>query len=95
MFKNFKPLGDRVLVKRLEGEERTEGGIIIPEAAKERAQIGEVIAVGPGRLDRDGKIIPMNVNVGDKVYFGKYSGTEAGDDYIIMREEDILGIIEQ
>jgi len=94
MFKNFKPLGDRVLVKRLEGEERTEGGIIIPEAAKERAQIGEVIAVGPGRLDRDGKIIPMNVNVGDKVYFGKYSGTEAGDDYIIMREEDILGIIE-
>lgn len=94
MFKKFRPLGDRVLIKRLENEDVTEGGIIIPDAAKERAQTGQVIAVGNGRLDSDGKLIPMNVKVGDKIFFGKYSGTEAGDDYIIVREEDILGIID-
>lgn len=94
MFKKFRPLGDRVLIKRLENEDITEGGIIIPDAAKERAQTGEVIAVGQGRLDTNGKIIPMNVKVGDKIFFGKYSGTEAGDDYLIIREEDILGIVE-
>ncbi len=95
MFKKFKPLGDRVLIKRLEIEDTTAGGIIIPDAAKERAQTGEVIAVGPGRLDGNGKVISMSVKVGDKIYFGKYSGTEAGEDYLIIREEDILGIIEQ
>lgn len=95
MFKKFKPLGDRVLIKRLETENTTAGGIIIPDAAKERAQTGEVIAVGAGRFDNNGRIIPMNVKVGDKIYFGKYSGTEAGDELLIIREEDILGIIEQ
>lgn len=94
MFKKFRPLGDRVLIKRLENEDTTAGGIIIPDAAKERAQTGEVIAVGAGRIDNNGKVIPMNVKVGDKIYFGKYSGTEASDDYLIIREEDILGIIE-
>ncbi len=95
MFKKFTPLGDRVFVQRLESSERSEGGIIIPDAAKERAQVGEVIAVGPGRVDNNGKLIPMNVKKGDKIYFGKYSGTEVGDDYLIMREDDILGIVEQ
>jgi chaperonin GroES len=94
MFKKFKPLGDRVFIKRLENENTTAGGIIIPDAAKERAQTGQVMAVGPGRMDVNGRIIPMNVKVGDKIYFGKYSGTEASDEYLILREEDILGIIE-
>jgi chaperonin GroES len=94
MFKNFKPLGDRVLVKRIENEDVTAGGIIIPDAAKERAQTGKVIAVGEGRVDAQGKIVPMHVKIGDKIYFGKYSGTEVGEDYLIIREEDILGIIE-
>lgn len=95
MFKKFSPLGDRVFVKRVENNERSEGGIIIPDAAKERAQIGEVIAAGPGRIDNNGKLIPMTVKKGDRIYFGKYSGTEVGDDYLIMREDDVLGIIEQ
>lgn len=95
MFKKFTPLGDRVLVKRIESDERTQGGIIIPDAAKERAQTAQVVAVGTGRIDNNGKIIPMHVKVNDKIYFGKYSGTEVGDDYLIMREEDILGIIEE
>jgi len=95
MFKNLKPLADRVLVKRLESESKSAGGIIIPDAAKERAQTGEVIAVGAGRIDANGNVVPMHVKVGDIVYFGKYSGTEAGDDHIIMREEDILGIVEK
>lgn len=94
MFKNFRPLGDRVLLQRLEMEDVTSGGIIIPDAAKERAQTCQVIAVGPGRLDSNGKLIVMNVKAGDKVYVGKYAGTEAGDEYIIVREEDILGIVE-
>ena len=72
----------------------TAGGIIIPDAAKERAQTGKLLLLALGVIDTNGKIIPMNVKVGDKIYFGKYSGTEAGDDYLIIREEDILGIIE-
>ncbi len=95
MFKNFRPLGDRVLIKRVEDESKTEGGIIIPEAAKEKAQTAKVIAVGPGRYDAQGKLIPMNVKVGDLVYFGKYSGTEVDDEHLIIREEEILGIIEK
>ncbi len=95
MFKKIRPLGDRAFIKRLEAEERTIGGIIIPDAAKERAQTGEVIAVGEGRIDQQGKLIPMHVRVGDLVYFGKYAGTDVGDDHIILREDDILGIIEQ
>jgi len=93
----IKPLGDRVLVKRMEEDEVVKGGIIIPDTAKEKPQRGEVIAVGPGARDEDGKFIPMNVKKGDKVLFGKYAGSEVkmGDeDYLIMREDDILGIIE-
>ena len=97
MFKNFRPLGDRVLIKRVEDESKTEGGIIIPDAAKEKAQTAEVIAVGPGRYDAQGKLIPMNVKVGDLVYFGKYSGTEIdldGETYVILRESDVLAVQE-
>lgn len=95
MFQKFRPLGDRVLIKCLEGEEKTASGIIIPDAAKEKAQTGSVVAVGPGRYDTNGNTVPLNVKVGDTVYFGKYSGTEAGDDYLIIREEEILGVVEK
>jgi chaperonin GroES len=94
MFQKLRPLGDRVLVKRLENEEKTAGGIFIPDAAKEKAQTGAVVAVGGGRVDSTGKTLAMHVKVGDVVYFGKYSGTETGEDHLIIREEDILGIIE-
>ena len=96
MFEKFKPLGDRVLVKRLEGQDKTAGGIYIPEAAKEKAQIGEVLAVGPGaKTDKEGNLIKPAVKVGDKVYFGKYAGTEVlGHDKLVIREEEILGIVE-
>lgn len=94
MMEKIKPLGDRVLVKRVEQEETTTSGIIIPDSAKEKAQIGAVIAVGAGRRDKDGKLIPMAVKVGDKVYFGKYAGTEAGDDYLIVKEDEILGLLD-
>lgn len=93
----IKPLGDRVLVRRLEEEEVVKGGIIVPDTAKEKPQRGEVIAVGPGARNDKGEIVPMNVKKGDKVLFGKYAGSEVkiGDeDYLIMREDDILGIIE-
>ncbi len=95
MFENFRPIGDRVLIKRLEGEQKTAGGIFIPDAAKEKAQTGAVIAVGPGRLDREGKFVPAQVKVGDVIFFGKYTGTEAGDDYLIVREDEILGVVEK
>lgn len=95
MFEKIKPLSDRVLVKRIEAEERTASGIIIPDAAKEKAQTGAVIAVGPGRRDSQGNVLPMGVKVGDTVYFGKYSGTEAGKDYLIIKEDEILGVVEQ
>lgn len=94
---NLKPLSDRVMVKRLESEEKTQGGIIIPETAKEKPQRGEVSAVGPGKAADDGKIIAMNVKVGDTVLFNKYAGTEIkidGEEYLVMREDDILAIIE-
>ncbi len=93
----LKPLHDRVLVKRLEEEEKTKGGIIIPDTAKEKPIKGEVIAVGPGRLTDDGKRIELSVKVGDKVMFSKYAGTEVkieGEEYLIMREDDIVAIIE-
>ena len=95
MFQKIKPLNDRVLVQRVAQEEKTAFGLIIPDAAKEKAQIGAVIAVGPGRRDAAGTTLPMMVKVGDKVYFGKYAGTEAGDDYLIIKEDEILGVIEQ
>jgi len=93
----IKPLQDRVIVKRLEEEEKTKGGIIIPDTAKEKPQEGKVIAVGKGKVTEDGKLIPLDVKVGDKILFGKYSGTEikiGGEEHLIMREEDILGVIE-
>ncbi len=92
----FRPLHDRVVVKRLEGEEKTKGGIIIPDTAKEKPQEGKIIAVGPGGRDENGKLTPLDVKDGDRVLFGKWSGTEVkidGDDLLIMKESDILGII--
>ena len=93
----FRPLGDRVLVKRVEEEEKTRGGIIIPDTAKEKPQEGEVIAVGPGARDESGKLQPLDVKVGDRILFGKWSGTEVklnGQDLLIMKESDILGVLE-
>ena len=93
----IRPLQDRVIVKRLEEEEKTKGGIIIPDTAKEEPQEGKVIAVGKGKMTEEGKLIPLDVKVGDKILFGKYSGTEVkieGEEHLIMREEDILGVIE-
>jgi chaperonin GroES len=93
----FRPLGDRVLVKRVEEEEKTKGGIIIPDTAKEKPQEGEVIAVGPGNRDEDGDYIALDVKVGDRILFGKWSGTEVklnGEDLLIMKESDILGVLE-
>ncbi len=96
---SFKPLHDRVLVRRIEEEEKTPGGLIIPDSAKEKPQTGEVIAVGEGARKDSGEIIPMAVKAGDTVLFGKWSGTEVklddGKDYLIMKESDILGILEQ
>jgi chaperonin GroES len=94
----IRPLQDRVIVKRLEEEQKTKGGIIIPDTAKEKPIEGEVIAVGRGRIADDGKVIKLDVKVGDRVLFSKYGGTEVkieGEDYLIMREDDILGIIEK
>jgi chaperonin GroES len=93
----FRPLGDRVLVRRVEEEEKTKGGIIIPDTAKEKPQEGEVLAVGPGGRDDAGKLVPMDVKVGDRILFGKWSGTEVkldGEDLLIMKESDILGVLE-
>ncbi len=93
----IRPLHDRILVQRLEEEQKSKGGIIIPDTAKEKPQEGKVIAVGKGKMLDDGKIVPLDVKVGDKVLFSKYSGSEVkieGDEYSIMREDDILGIIE-
>ena len=92
----FRPLGDRVLVKRVEEEEKTRGGIIIPDTAKEKPQEGEVIAVGPGARDETGKVQPLDVKVGDRILFGKWSGTEVkldGEELLIMKESDIMGVI--
>jgi chaperonin GroES len=93
----FRPLHDRVVVKRIDAEEKTAGGIIIPDTAKEKPQTGEVIAVGPGGRDETGKLTPLDVKVGDHVLFGKWSGTEVkldGVDYLIMKESDIMGVLE-
>jgi chaperonin GroES len=93
----FRPLHDRVVVKRIEEEAKTAGGIIIPDTAKEKPQQGEVVAVGPGARDETGKIIPLDVKVGERVLFGKWSGSEVkidGEDLLIMKESDILGVLE-
>ena len=92
----FRPLHDRVVVRRLDGEEKTKGGIIIPETAKEKPQEGEIVAVGTGSRDESGKLVPRDVKKGDKVLFGKWSGTEVkidGQDLLIMKESDIMGVI--
>ena len=92
----FRPLHDRVLIESLESEEKTAGGIIIPDTAKEKPQEGKVIAVGPGAKSEDGRTIPMDVKVGDRVLFGKWSGTEVkvdGKEYSIMKESDIMGVV--
>ena len=94
----IRPLQDRVIVKRIEEQDKSKGGIIIPDTAKEKPQEGKVIAVGKGKLDDNGKITPLDVKVNDRILFGKYSGTEInidGDEHLIMREEDILGVIEK
>ena len=93
---NFRPLHDRVVVRRLDNEEKTKGGIIIPETAKEKPQEGEVVAVGPGGRDESGNLLAMSVRAGDKVLFGKWSGTEVkidGKELLIMKESDILGVL--
>ena len=93
----FRPLHDRVLIRRVEAEEKTAGGIIIPDTAKEKPMEGEVVSTGPGARGEDGKIQPMDVKAGDRVLFGKWSGTEVkldGEDLIIMKESDIMGIVE-
>ncbi len=93
----FRPLHDRVVVRRIEGEEKTKGGIIIPDTVKEKPQEGEVIAVGPGARDESGKLVPIDLKAGDRVLFGKWSGTEVkidGEDLLIMKESDVMGVIE-
>ncbi len=93
----IRPLGDRVLVKALEKEKQERGGLIIPDTAKEKPQEGEVIAAGKGKIADDGKLLPMDVKAGDKILYGKYSGTEIkidGDEYLIMHQDDILGVLE-
>jgi chaperonin GroES len=94
---NLRPLQDRILVKRVEEETKTAGGLFIPETAKEKPQRGEIVAAGKGKKTEDGKVLPLDVKVGDKVLFGKYSGNEIkvdGEEYLIMREEDILAVVE-
>jgi chaperonin GroES len=94
----FRPLHDRVLVRRVETEEKSAGGIIIPDTAKEKPSQGEVVAVGPGGRDESGKLIPIDIKVGDRVLFGKWSGTEVkidGEDLIIMKESDIMGVLDE
>ena len=93
----FRPLHDRVVVRRIDAEEKTKGGIIIPDTAKEKPQEGEIIAVGPGARDESGKLQPLDVKAGDRILFGKWSGTEVridGEDLLIMKESDIMGVVE-
>jgi chaperonin GroES len=95
---NIRPLHDRILVKRIEEEEKTSGGIIIPDTAKEKPMEGRVVAVGKGKVSEDGKVTPLDVKKGDRILFGKYAGTEVkieGKEHLIMREEDVLGVIEK
>jgi chaperonin GroES len=95
---HFRPLHDRVLVRRIDAEEKTAGGIIIPDTAKEKPQEGEVVAAGPGARNEQGQLIPIDVKTGDRVLFGKWSGTEVkidGQDYLIMKESDLLGVVDK
>ena len=95
MIEKIRPLYDRVLVKRMQDEETTTGGIIIPDTAKEKTQTGKVIAIGQGRLSKDGSITPLAVKAGDIVFFGKFSGTQADDEHLILREDELLGVVEE
>ena len=93
----FRPLHDRVVIRRLEGDEKSKGGIIIPDTAKEKPQEGEVVAVGPGARDEAGKLVPLGVKTGDRILFGKWSGTEVkidGEELLIMKESDVMGVTE-
>ena len=93
----FRPLHDRVVVKRIEAEEKTKGGIIIPDTAKEKPQEGEVVAAGPGGRDESGKLVPIDLKVGDRILFGKWSGTEIkldGEELLIMKESDVMGVVQ-
>ncbi len=93
----LKPLSDRVIVQAVTAEEKTAGGIVLPDTAKEKPQQGEVIAAGPGKVQENGKLASMDVKVGDRVYYGKYSGTEVklnGSEYVVLRQDDILGVVE-
>jgi chaperonin GroES len=95
---HFRPLHDRVLVRRIDAEEKTAGGIIIPDTAKEKPQEGEIVAAGPGARNEQGQLIPIDVKAGDRVLFGKWSGTEVkieGQDYLIMKESDLLGVVDK
>lgn len=95
MFNKIRPLYDRVLIQRIEDEGKTPGGLYIPDNAKGTAQTGTVMSVGGGRVTTDGKVVPLQVKVGDIVFFGKYAGTDAGKDHLIIREEEILGVVEK
>lgn len=95
MVQKIRPLNDRVFIKRLESEEMTESGLFIPASAQEKTQTGEVLAVGGGRKDTSGAVLPLEVKVGDMVYFGKYAGTEVDKDHLIIREDEILGVVER
>src|SRR5829696_4441016 len=93
----FRPLHDRVLVRRVDAEEKTKGGIIIPDTAKEKPQEGEIVAAGPGARDESGKLVPLDLKAGDRILFGKWSGTEVkidGEDLLIMKESDVMGVVE-
>jgi len=94
---NFRPLHDRVVVRRVDSDEKSAGGIIIPDTAKEKPQEGEIVAVGPGARDETGKLVPLDVKAGDRILFGKYAGTEVkvgGEELLIMKESDVLGVLE-
>ncbi len=94
----IRPLGDRILVKRIEEDEKSKGGIIIPDTAKEKPQEGKVVAVGKGKMLEDGKVVPLEVKEGDRILFGKYAGSDVkieGEEFLIMREDDVLGIIQK
>jgi chaperonin GroES len=94
---SLKPLSDRIIVKAVTAEEKTAGGIVLPDTAKEKPQQGEVLAVGPGKVMDNGKVAPMDVKIGDRVYYGKYSGTEVklnGDELVVLRQDDVLGVVE-
>lgn len=95
MTDKIRPLYDRLYVQRLEASDRTEGGLYIPEGAKEKGQKGKVLATGAGKLDAQGKLLPLQVKVGDEIFFGKYAGTDVDEKHIVLREEDVLGVIEK